>query len=213
MVSNTSSVEHYLINGCGRCSLYQTPRCKVNDWRDELIALRKILSDCELEEEIKWSVPTYTLNGANILILSAFRQYASISFFRGVLLSDPEKILQSPGENSQAIRLLKFTDVEQIDRYSDSIKKYVLEAIDIEKSGKKVEFRSSNPEYPAELIARFENDPQLKLAFEALTPGRQRGYILYFNGAKQARTRSSRIEKFTDLIMQGKGMNDDRYKC
>ncbi|HWS23546.1 MAG TPA: DUF1801 domain-containing protein [Anaerolineales bacterium] len=206
-------VDQYLIDGCGRCSFYKTPRCKVNDWREVLIELRSIVAETDLTEDLKWSFPTYTFNSSNVLILSAFREYASISFFKGVLLDDPKNLLQSPGENSQAVRLFKFTNVTQVKEFSEDLKSFIREAISLEVAGKKVEFKSENPDLPPELVIRFDEDPLLKLAFESLTPGRQRGYLLFFNGAKQTTTRASRIDKYVPLIMQGKGMNDERYKC
>jgi len=212
MSTPNPKVEQYLIDGCGRCSFYKTPRCKVNDWHEVLIGLRKIVGETELTEELKWSVPTYTYNGANVLILSAFRDYTSISFLKGILLNDFKNLLHSPGENSQAVRLFKFTSTAQARELADDVKAYIQEAINLEIAGRKVEFKSENPEFPPELVLRFDEDPQLKLAFESLTPGKQRGYLLFFNGAKQSTTRATRIEKYGSLIMQGKGMNDDRYK-
>jgi len=191
----------------------KTSRCKVNDWREVLIELRTIVAETDLTENLKWSFPTYTYNGANVLILSAFREYASISFFKGVLLEDSKNLLQSPGENSQAVRLFKFTKVAQVKEFSDDLKSFIREAINLEATGKKVDFKSENPDFPPELVIRFDEDPLLKLAFETLTPGRQRGYLLFFNGAKQTTTRANRIDKYVPLIMQGKGMNDERYKC
>jgi len=213
MNAKNPKVDQYLVDGCGRCSFYKTSRCKVNDWREVLIELRTIVAETDLTENLKWSFPTYTYNGANVLILSAFREYASISFFKGVLLEDSKNLLQSPGENSQAVRLFKFTKVAQVKEFSDDLKSFIREAINLEATGKKVDFKSENPDFPPELVIRFDEDPLLKLAFETLTPGRQRGYLLFFNGAKQTTTRANRIDKYVPLIMQGKGMNDERYKC
>lgn len=202
-------IEDYLQNGCGRCSFYATPECKVNFWRDLLIELRRIILDTGLREELKWSNPCYTLNGNNILMLSALKDSANISFFKGSLLKDQENILKKPGENSQAGRYLKFTNLEDIYKNESHINAYILEAIEIEKQGLKVEFKSIDEhEVPEELEPILENDPEYKIAFEALTPGRKRGYYLYFLGAKQAKTRISRIEKSRDRILNGKGWNE-----
>lgn len=203
-------VDDYLTDGCGRCSLYKTPQCKVHTWAKELKALRKILLDCGLTEEVKWSQPCYTLNNSNVAMMSCFKDYSFISFFKGSLLKDPKKVLVSPGENSQAARQLRFTAVEQIKELEPVINAYVQEAIDVEKSGLKVAFKKhSEHEIPEELEKRFKQDPELKRAFESLTPGRQRGYYLYFTTPKQSRTRESRIEKYREKILAGKGLNDE----
>lgn len=203
------NVDTYLAEGCYRCNLGGTPQCKVHKWNDELILLRKILLDCGLTEEIKWSFPCYTNHGKNIVMLSAFKEYASVSFFKGSLLNDAEHLLDKPGENSQSSRQFRFKDVENIIKLEATIKAYVFEAIEVEKAGLKV---ASKPveEYdmPDELQQQFDSLPKLKEAFYALTPGRQKGYLLYFSQAKQAKTRISRIEKFIPKILQGKGFND-----
>lgn len=141
-------------------------------------------------------------------MMSAFKDYSFISFFKGSLLNDPEKLLESPGDNSQAVRQLRFTDVGMIREIEPVIKAYLQEAIDIEKSGLKVAFNKEPEAIPVELQAKFEADPVFKDAFEALTPGRQRGYILHFSGAKQSSTRISRIEKCIPKILAGQGLND-----
>ncbi|WP_428236064.1 YdeI/OmpD-associated family protein [Gracilimonas sp.] len=201
-------VDHYLDQGCGRCPLGGTPECKVHDWQEELKQLRLIILESGLTEEVKWSVPCYTYKGSNVLILSAFKNYCSVSFFKGSLLQDQNKMLVKPGENSQAARLFKFTNVEQINESENSIKEYIREAIEIEKSGKKVKFKKNPEPFPEELQAKFNEDPMLKESFEALTPGRQRGYIIHFSGAKQSSTRQRRIEKYIPKILEGKGFHD-----
>lgn len=206
-------VDQYLIDGCGRCEFYKTPRCKVHDWVDELKALRAIVAETELTEDVKWSFPCYTLNNGNVALLSAFRDYASLSFFKGSLLKDERNLLTTPGQNSMAARYFKFTSVEQVEQLRPVILEYLKEAIENERAGLKVEANKVNPEYPEELIAKFEEDPIFKNAFESLTPGRQRGYLYFFNGAKQSKTRAGRIEKYAAKILDGKGMMDDRYKC
>lgn len=209
MISTNPQIDQYLLEGCGRCSLYQTPDCKVHTWQYELKLLRNLVLDCGLTEEYKWSQPCYTHNGANVLIVAAFKDYAIISFFKGSLLQDKGKLLDSPGENSQAARQFRFTDTERIKALEDDIKAYIYEAIEIEKAGLKVDFKAKKElEYPEELESKFEEHPDLKAAFDALTPGRQRGYILHFAQPKQSTTRTSRIEKCMPKIFEGKGFHD-----
>ena len=202
-------VDLYLKEGCMRCELGGTPACKVNDWLDELNELRKILAETALVEEHKWGVPTYTHDSKNVLIMSALKGSANLSFFKGALLKDPENILEKPGPNSQAARYIKFTSLDQVKDAESVIKDYVEEAIEIEIAGLKVEFKDTSEfEVPVEFQEKLDHDPALKMAFEALTPGRQRGYLLYFSGAKQSKTRTSRVEKYIPKIMEGKGFHD-----
>lgn len=201
-------IDRYLAKGCGRCALGGTPDCKVHSWTEELRALRQLVLDCGLNEELKWSVPCYTLDGANVAMVSAFKEYACLSFFKGSLLKDPEGLLVKPGENSQAARQLRFTDVQVIRDRDAAIRALVREAITTEKSGKKVPFKKHPEPIPDELQERLDADPVLKAAFEALTPGRQRGYILHISGAKHSATRMARIDKHIPRILEGKGMHD-----
>lgn len=207
--TKNKQVDNYLIDGCGRCKLYGTPQCKVNDWKAELKVLREIILDCGLTEELKWSMPCYTLEDKNILILAAFKDYCSISFFKGALLKDTKKLLSSPGENSQATRQFRFTSLKEIEKLSSSIKAYIKEALELEKQGKKIEFKQTASDLMIEeLESAFKKNPALKKAFYALTPGRQRGYLLFFSQAKQSATRASRIEKSAVAILKGMGLND-----
>lgn len=201
-------VEKYLDSGCGRCPLFDTPQCKVNDWQDELKQLRRIVLECGLMEEVKWSVPCYTYDGKNILIVSALKESANISFFKGVLLKDEQKLLMKPGANTQSDRYFKFTNTQQIMDLEPIIKSYIFEAIEIERAGIKVEFIKNPEPIPEELQLKLNNDPVFKAAFENLTPGRQRGYILHFSQPKQSKTRISRIEKCIPKILAGKGFHD-----
>lgn len=178
----------------------------MHPWRGELIALRSILLETELKEELKWSVPCYTLNGKNVLILCAFKDHATLNMFKGSLIDDKYNLLTQPGESSQAGRQMRFTSVESIEKNRGNIAEYIQQAIDIEKAGKKVEFIKNPEPMPEELIERLEEDRDLRDAFAALTPGRQRGYIIYFSQAKQASTRYSRIDKKRADILAGKGM-------
>lgn len=202
-------VDLYLQDGCMRCALGGTPDCKVNDWQPELVELRRILLETALDEELKWSMPCYTHQGKNILLLSAFKDSTTLNFFKGSLMKDPEGLLSKPGKNSQAARYIKFTSTKEVIALEPIIKAYIDEAIQIEKSGLKVEFKAASDfEVPEEFQAKLDQDPALQMAFDALTPGRQRGYLLYFSGAKQSQTRSSRVEKFIPKIMEGKGFHD-----
>ena len=209
MAEMNPEVDFYLRDGCMRCELGGTPDCKVVDWIKELKELRRILLETELVEEVKWSVPCYTYKGKNILLMSALKDACTLSFFKGSLLKDPEGILTKPGEHSQAARYLRFTNIKDILELEATIKAYVAEAIEIEKAGLKVEFKDTvDFDVPEELQTRLDEDPALKMAFEALTPGRQRGYLLYFSGAKQSKTREARIDKFIPWILEGKGIHD-----
>lgn len=202
-------VDHYLTEGCGRCPLGSTPACKVHTWRAELEQLRAIVLDCGLTEAVKWSVPCYTFNGHNVLIVSAFKEYCAVSFFKGALLEDPQGILDKPGENSQAGRLIRFTSVSQIVEMEPALRACIYEAIEVERAGLKVPSKSpSDHPLPEELLQKMEEDPLFKAAFFALTPGRQRGYLLYFSAPKQSKTRESRIEKSVQQILDGKGIHD-----
>lgn len=202
-------VDNYFAVGCGRCPLGGTPDCKVHPWQEEMKQLRRILLDTELTEEVKWSVPCYTFEDNNVLILSAFKDYCALSFFKGVLLKDPDDILIQPTKNTQASRLIRFTDVERVLELEPILKAYVAEAIDVEKAGLKVEYKdTADFDFPDELLSKFEDDPTFAAAFDALTPGRQRGYLLHFSSAKQSQTRVRRIEKCKPRIFEGKGFHD-----
>ena len=205
------SVDNYLVDGCMRCKLGGTPECKVNDWQPELKALRRIVLECGLKEEVKWGVPCYTFQDSNIAMVSAFKEYCSLSFFKGVLLSDKDGFLEKQGENSQSARIIKFYNAQEILKNEAKIKALVFEAIELEKAGLKVEFKKNPEPIPEELQQKLDEDPVFKAAFEALTPGRQRGYIIHFSQSKQSNTRISRIEKCTPKILNGEGMHD-KYK-
>ncbi|NCN08872.1 MAG: hypothetical protein GW938_03395 [Leptospira sp.] len=203
-----TKVDEFLVNGCMRCKLGATPDCKVNSWKEEILLLRKIVLKSELTEDLKWGFPCYTFNNKNIMLLSVFKEYCAIGFFKGSLLTDPKKILVKQGESSQASRILKFTDVKIIKENKNNILSYIREAIEIEKSGKKVIFKKNPEQAPDELIQKFKESPEFKKAFFALTPGRQRGYIIHFSQPKQSQTRISRIDKCTKQILAGIGLTD-----
>jgi uncharacterized protein YdeI (YjbR/CyaY-like superfamily) len=181
---------------------------KADRWPAELAVLRKILRDCGLVEVWKWSSPVYTLDGGNVAILWGFKDNATLGFFKGVLLQDKQKLLVAPGENSRSSRIFKFTSLEQIKALEDTIHAYVIEAMKLERIGAKVDLPKDDIVYPDELVARLNEDVELSEAFQALTPGRRRGYALYFAQPKQATTRIGRIEKSRDKILAGKGLQD-----
>lgn len=182
---------------------------KEKRWREELTKLRAILLDCDLTEEVKWRHPCYTFEGSNIVILGGFKEYCVINFIKGALLKDAKKILVLPGENTQASRFVRFTELQQITKLSPVLKAYIREAVEVEKAGLKVPMKKiTDREIPEELQTKFEELPALKKAFESLTPGRQRQYLMHFSSAKQSATRSSRVEKCVQQILDGKGMND-----
>lgn len=182
---------------------------KPSQWQKEYLLLRSIILDCGLIEELKWGVPCYTFRGSNVVLIHGFKEYCAILFHKGALLKDPEGILIQQTKNVQAARQMRFTELKEIQDQKASIKAYVFEAIEVEKAGLKVELKETS-EFPMvdELKARLENDSELKKAFESLTPGRQRGYLLYFSKAKQAKTREARIEKYIPKIFEGKGLQD-----
>ncbi len=209
MTIKINSVNEYLVDGCGRCKHHATPQCKVNLWRKELVMLRSIALENGFKEVIKWGMPCYTYNGANVFIISAFKEYCSINFFKGSLLNDAQQLLIKPGENTQGGRQLRFTNLADIKNLEKDIVSFLKEAKNIEESGKKMEKKNLDElPIPLELEIRFKKDTVFKKAFKALTPGRQRGYLIFFSAAKQSNTRISRIEKNIDNILKGKGLNE-----
>jgi len=168
-----------------------------------------IVLDCGLTEELKWGVPSYTYQKKNIVLIHVFKEYCALLFFKGALLTDTHGILIRQTENVQAARQIRFTDVREIDELETVVKATIYEAIEVEKSGLKVEMKKHTAfSIPEEFQRKLEELPALKTAFEALTPGRQRAYFLYFSQPKQSKTRESRIEKSIEQILNGKGLND-----
>lgn len=202
------SISEFFSIGCGRCSLVGTPQCKVMTWNEELHVLRDIILTTGVSEERKWGVPCYTDNRKNIILLSALKDSATISFLKGSLIDDVHGMLISPGKNSQSARYMKFTSVKEIKKSKTIILDYLYQALAIERKGTKVEFKKEDDPIPEELSDAFNSHPALKTAFYALTPGRRRGYLLYFNQAKQSATRVSRIQKYIPVILDGKGIHD-----
>lgn len=208
MTQLNPKVDLFIADGCGRCDYYATDKCKVRSWQMELQHLRQIMLETGLIEEVKWGVPVYTHQGKNIVIVSALKDCVAFGFFKGVLLSDPKKILEQQGPSVQSARIIRFTAVDQIINLSDTIKEYVKESVVIEESGVKVEFKKDLEPIPDELNDIFEALPAFRDAFYALTPGKQRGYIIHFSQPKQSTSRISRIEKCIDKIMNGEGFHD-----
>lgn len=178
-------------------------------WKKEFTKLRSIVLKCNLKEELKWGKPCFSYNNKNVLLIHGFKEYCAILFIKGALINDSKKILIQQTKNVQAGRQIRFKDFKEIDALESEINEYILEAIEIEKLGKKVEFKDTK-EYniPEELQTIFNQNEAFKSSFNSLTPGRQRGYILFFSNPKQSKTRIARIEKNIDRIMEGFGLND-----
>lgn len=178
-------------------------------WQAEIEQLRTIVLDCMLSEELKWGVPCYTYQKSNIVLIHVFKEYCALLFFKGALLHDAEGILVQQTENVQAARQIRFTSVQQILDMEAILKAYIYEAIEVEKAGLKVELKKTAEfTMPKEFQHKLAESPTLKTAFEALTPGRQRAYLLHFSAPKQAKTREARIEKCMEQILDGKGLDD-----
>jgi uncharacterized protein YdeI (YjbR/CyaY-like superfamily) len=182
---------------------------RATKWQEEFEALRTIVLDCGLTEELKWYQPCYTLQGKNIVLIHGFKEYCALLFFKGVLLRDPKHILIQQTENVQAGRQIRFTNLREIVKMKPVLKSYIQEAIEVEKSGAKVNLKKTS-EYkaPQEFQKKLDEMPALKTAFAALTPGRQRGYLYYFSQPKQSKTREARVEKCMQQIFSGKGLDD-----
>ena len=182
---------------------------KAKKWQEELEKLRIILLDCGLTEELKWGVPCYTFEKRNIVLIHVFKEYCALLFFKGALLNDASGILIQQTENVQAGRQIRFTNVREIVKMKPILKAYIHEAVEVEKAGLKVNFKKNTElVIPEEFQKKLDKIPALKTAFDALTPGRQRGYIFYFSQPKQSKTRESRVEKCRRQILNGKGLND-----
>ena len=182
---------------------------KATKWKEEFRKLRTIILSCGLTEEFKWGKPCYTFQQSNVVLIHGFKDYCAFLFMKGALLKDAKRILIQQTENVQAARQIRFTNVQQIVKMEGILKAYVKEAIDIEKAGLEVNYKEiSEFKVPDEFQNKLNAIPALRTAFDALTPGRQRGYLLYFSGAKQSKTRESRVEKCMPQILEGKGLDD-----
>jgi len=183
---------------------------KAERWQEEFEKLRAIVSSCGLSEELRWGKPCYTFENSNIVLINGFKEYCALLFFKGALLKDPHGILVQQTENVQAARQIRFTNVRDIVKMESVLKNYIKEAIEVEKAGLQVEHKkTSDFKVAEEFQKRLDELPALKKAFEGLTPGRQRGYLLYFSAAKQSKTREARVEKCMKRILKGKGLDDD----
>ena len=177
-------------------------------WQSEMRKLRAVLLECGLEEDLKWGKPCFAFEGANVAIIQPFKEHCSLMFFKGALLKDTHALLRSQGENTQSALRLEFTSEAEVKK--SVVAAYVKQAIAVEKAGLKVDFKAKRDlELPEELTQILKKDRRLAKAFQALTPGRQRGYVMHFKSAKQSQTRTARIEKCAPQILAGKGMNDD----
>jgi len=182
---------------------------KAQSWQEEFETLRTIMLDCQLTEELKWGVPCYTFEKSNIVLIHGFKEYCALLFHKGALLKDPMGILVQQTENVQAARQIRFAHVDEIVEMEPILKTYITEAIAVEKAGLKVDYKETAEfTIPEELRKKLDENPELKTAFEALTPGRQRAYLLYFSTPKQSKTRVARVEKYIPQILNGKGLND-----
>jgi uncharacterized protein YdeI (YjbR/CyaY-like superfamily) len=182
---------------------------RAKQWQEEFETLRMIILDCGLTEELKWGCPCYTFQKSNIVLIHGFKEYCALLFFKGALLNDAKGILIQQTENVQAARQVRFTNVREIVKLKPILKAYIHEAIAVEKAGLKVPFKKTKEfNMPEEFQNKLNKNPALKKSFNALTPGRQRAYILYFSQPKQSKTRQARVEKCTQQILNGKGLND-----
>ncbi len=182
---------------------------KPSRWKEEYKQLRTLVLDCGLDEELKWGVPCYTFQGSNVVLIHGFKEYCAQLFHKGVLLIDSEGILIQQTENVQAARQIRFTSLQEIVKLAPVLKTYIFEAIEVEKEGLKVELKKTREyDVPVEFQVKLDESAELKCAFKALTPGRQRAYLLHFAAAKQAKTREARVEKLIPQILSGKGLND-----
>lgn len=181
---------------------------RADKWRDEMAALRSIALDCGLSEELKWGKPCYSFDDGNVAIIQPFRDRCAFMFFKGVLLDDPEGLLEAPGPNSHAARRMMFSTVEEIIGMRPILRGFIAEAVEVETAGLTVSGRKDPTPIPDELAEIYATVPGLEEAFAALSPGRRRAYLIHFTGAKQAKTRTSRIEKCVSRILEGKGLND-----
>jgi uncharacterized protein YdeI (YjbR/CyaY-like superfamily) len=182
---------------------------RAKNWREEFEALRAIITDSDLTEDFKWGQPCYTLDGHNVVLMHGFKEYCALLFFKGALMKDPKNLLIQQTENVQAARQIRFKGLGDIKRQEKVLKSYIKDAIALEKSGAKVEMKKTTEfSFPEELERKMDDLPALRTAFEELTPGRQRAYLLHFSSAKQQKTRESRIEKCVQRILDGKGLDD-----
>jgi len=203
-----TDVEDFFTKGCGRCDRFDTPGCSTKLWSEGLSKLREICLSADLHEEVRWGQPCYRHAGRNIAILGAYQDKFVLGFFNAALMKDPEGVLEKPGPNTQHADTIYFKETAQVAALEKTISAYLEEAKVYAEEGKKPQKNTLTPDLPAELANALDNDPELAEAFHALTPGRQRSYVINLNGAKKPETRIARIAKFRDNIIDGKGANE-----
>lgn len=205
---NRADVDSYLRDGCGRCAHYRTPACKVLRWTPALVALREVVRAAGLVEEMKWGSPCYTLDGKNVVMITSFKEHCALAFFKGALLDDPDGVLRSAGPNSRSARSLTYATVDDALGRVEQAARYVAQAVAVERTGARVARPAGEPPLPAELERRLADDPDLREAYWALTPGRRRSHVLHITGAKQSETRVRRVERCAQDIRAGRGFNE-----
>ncbi len=203
-----TDIEDYFARGCGRCERFDTPDCSTRRWITGLEHLRSICRDVGLTETVKWAHPCYVHAGRNIAVIGALREDFRLSFFDAALLTDPEGVLERQGPNTRHADMIRFTAVDQVADREPVIRAYLAEAMGHADAGLRPPKEDVELELPAELVEAFVGDVELAEAFEALTPGRQRSYVINLNGAKKSETRVARIAKFRDTILAGKGATE-----
>lgn len=201
-------IEDYFTKGCGRCDRFATPDCSTRQWIEGLNHLRGICLDLGMSEHVKWAHPTYMHAGRNICVMGAFRTDFRLSFMNAALLKDPHQILERQGANTTHPDCIRFTKVSQVAQREEEIRACLREAMDHATAGRKPEKTGATPDMPPELADALDNDPELGRAFHALTPGRQKSYVLNLNAARQSKTRIARIARFRDKILSGKGATE-----
>jgi uncharacterized protein YdeI (YjbR/CyaY-like superfamily) len=204
----TTSVDAWMEEGCGRCDHFRTPACKVHRWTAPLALLREVLLASGLTEELKWGNPCYTLEGRNVVMLAALKESCVLSFFKGAALSDPDGALEAAGPSSRFARSLRFGSLEEARGRRGVAEAFVAQAIALERAGVKVAAPPASEPVPDALAERLAADDALRAAFEALTPGRRRSHILHIGGAKQRETRARRVERCAQEILAGRGFNE-----
>ncbi|MEN2987357.1 YdeI/OmpD-associated family protein [Tistrella sp. BH-R2-4] len=203
-----TDVEDFFTRGCGRCDRFDTPECATKLWSEGLAKLRDICLSADLEEVVRWGQPCYRHAGRNVAILGAYRDKFVLGFFNAALMNDPEGVLEKPGPNTQHADTIYFKEAAQVECLEKTILSYLNEAKSYAEEGRTPPKNNATPDLPVELADALDEDPELAEAFHALTPGRQRSYVINLNGAKKSETRISRIEKFRDKIIDGKGANE-----
>jgi uncharacterized protein YdeI (YjbR/CyaY-like superfamily) len=205
----TTDINVFFSKGCGRCNKFDTPNCKLNNWKEELLLLRKLILRSSLIETMKWGMPCYQFEGKNVLMIAPFKDNCVISFFKGSLLRKHANILSKAGENSEQSRIIRFNELSEIIQIEKEIVEIINEAIEIEIKGIKIKPKKIyESDFPDEFLAELNASQQLKTAFNNLTPGKKRAYLIYFNSAKQSTTRVARIKKQLAHILSGKGLNE-----